>query len=103
MRHEELNVKVLTTMNEATHPTDRSELRDKLETARFEEILYWEGRKQAHFRLIVFLLTLILVALTLQLFVPFLLADRPVGNQAAHHQISWLDDLFAKPATKETR
>ena len=102
MRHEELNVKVLTTMNEATHPTDRSELRDKLETARFEEILYWEGRKEAHLRLIVCLLILILVAVTLQLFMPFLLLNKPAHDSASHPSAPWFD-LFAKPSTKETR
>jgi hypothetical protein len=102
MRHEQLNVQVLTTMNEATHSTDRTELRDKLETARFEEILYWEGRKDAHFRLIVCLLVLILVAVTLQLLTPFLLANKTPHNSVLHKTAPWFD-LFAKPSTNGTQ
>jgi hypothetical protein len=102
MREEQLNLKVLTTMNEATDPTDRSELRDKLETARFEEILYWEGRKDAYFRLIVCLLILILVAVTLQLLTPFQLADKPAHDQPVAQRADWFD-LFARPTTKGTR
>jgi hypothetical protein len=73
MRNDELKLRALTEMSAANaNPLDKDEIRAKLETARFEEHMYWEGKKRSLLRMILYVLMGVLLALTLQPMMPFL-------------------------------
>ena len=73
MRNDELKLHVLTEMSNAnSNPLDKGEIRAKLETARFEELMYWEKKKRALIRMKLYVLIGILLALTLQPVLPYL-------------------------------
>ena len=83
MRNDEVKLNVLTEMASTTNdPTDRNELRAKLKTARFEEIMYWEKKKRFLLRTILYVLIGILLSLTLQPLAP-LLVSRPVERRCS--------------------
>ena len=83
MRNDEVKLNVLTEMASTTNdPTDRNEIRAKLETARFEEIMYWEKKKRFLLRTILYVLIGILLSLTLQPLAP-LLVSRPVERRSS--------------------
>jgi hypothetical protein len=83
MRNNEVKLNKLTEMASTTDdPTDMNEIRAKLETARFEEIMYWEKKKRFLLRLILYVLIGILLSLTLQPLAP-LLVSRPVERRSS--------------------
>lgn len=73
MRNDELKLRVLTEMSSANGDLlDKDEIRAKLETARFEELMYWEKKKRILLRMMLYVLVGILLALTLGPAVPYL-------------------------------
>ena len=73
MRNDEVKLRVLTEMASAnSDPLDKYEIRAKLETARFEELMYVERKKRILLRMMLYVLIGILLALTLGPMVPYL-------------------------------
>ena len=103
MRNDEVKLNVLTEMAATTdNPTDRNEIRAKLETARFEEVMYWEKKKRFLLRTILYVLIGILLSLTLQPLAP-LLVSRLVERRLSVERQPTVDLIpFDAPAQRHS-
>ncbi len=106
MTKEDIELTVLTTMAEATVSTaERHQLITRVESARYNELMRFERKKQGLLRMILYVLLGILVVSSLQPLVP-LLASLPsehhVGSPPPSTDKQWWDNLLTKPAYKQS-
>lgn len=104
MNKEDIELTVLTTMAEATGTSaERHQLIPKVESARYNELMRFERKKQVLLCTILYVLVGILVATALRPLVPLLTSlpsEHHVSSTPPSTDKPWVNGLWANPVNK---